>query len=159
MNNLLLSGGWDPGTSSWHERFLEMATPVSTWSKDPSTKVGAVIVDRQRRVVSVGYNGCPRGVVDEGMDDRGEKLRGEKLRCTIHAEKNALLFASGPVTGCTGYTTFPPCANCMAYLMQTGIRQVVCRPASPGATERWAEDFASAARMREQAEIWYTELL
>ncbi|NCA14162.1 MAG: hypothetical protein EBS89_08535, partial [Proteobacteria bacterium] len=76
--------------SDWDRWFLGLAHYVSTASKDPSTKVGAVIVDAERRVVSVGYNGLPRGV-----EDSEERLhnREVKYKMIIHAERNAILFA------------------------------------------------------------------
>ena len=72
----------------WDLRFLEMARNAASWSKDPSTKVGAIIVDDDKRVISVGYNGFPKGVRDdERLDDRQEKYK-----IIVHAERNALLF-------------------------------------------------------------------
>ena len=87
--------------TDWNKWFLGLAEYVSTASKDPSTKVGAVIVDDERRVVSLGYNGLPRGV-----DDTEERLnnRDLKYRIIVHAERNSLLFARGSVKGCTIYT-------------------------------------------------------
>lgn len=93
--------------SKWDRRMLGLVNLVATWSKDPSTGVGAVIVDSKNRIVSVGFNGFPRAVCDsdEALFDRDEKLRR-----TIHAEENALLFAGRSVEGCTIYVTHPPCA-------------------------------------------------
>lgn len=78
----------------WDNRFMDMAFLVSRWSKDPSTKVGAVIVDQNNRVVSVGYNGFAKWGNDskERYDDRNFKYKG-----VIHAEENALLFANQSV--------------------------------------------------------------
>jgi dCMP deaminase len=82
----------------WDLRFLTLAKTVSTWSKDPSTKVGAVIVDKNRRVVSLGYNGFPKGVKDtiEKLEDREQKYKH-----MVHAERNAMLFANKSLKGCT----------------------------------------------------------
>ena len=104
--------------SKWDRRMLGLVNLIATWSKDPSTGVGAVIVDSKNRIVSVGFNGFPRAVCDsdEALFDRDEKLRR-----TIHAEENALLFARGPVDGCTIYVTHPPCARCAAKLIQAGV--------------------------------------
>lgn len=104
--------------SKWTQRFLDLAQLVSTWSKDPSTKVGAVIVDQNNRVVSLGFNGFPKGVQD--MDIPRER----KLMRTIHAEENALLFAQRDLSGCSIYVTHHPCANCAAKIIQAGIRNV-----------------------------------
>ena len=91
--------------SKWDRRMLGLVNLIATCSKDPSTGVGAVIVDSKNRIVSVGFNGFPRAVCDsdEALFDRDEKLRR-----TIHAEENALLFAGRPVEGCTIYVTHPP---------------------------------------------------
>lgn len=78
---------------SWDDRFLELATVISSWSKDPSTQVGAVIVDDDNRVISIGYNGFPKGI----KDDHRLSNRDLKYEMVVHAEANALLFANAPV--------------------------------------------------------------
>ena len=96
--------------TDWDERFFALADMVGSWSKDPSTKVGAVIIRPDRTIASVGYNGFPRGVYDgpEIYEDRPRKL----LR-TVHAEANAILSAREPLHGYTLYVTpLHPCANC-----------------------------------------------
>ena len=136
--------------NKWDARMLDLAALIATWSKDPSTGVGAVIVDPQNRVVSMGYNGFPRAV-----DDSQEALldRDEKLRRTIHAEDNALLFAQRDVTGCTIYTTHPPCARCAAKIIQAGIGRVVTPEAAEDFVARWADDTASARAMFAEAGV------
>ena len=106
--------------ADWHKRFLTLAEHIAGWSKDPSTKVGAVIVDQQRRIVSTGYNGFPQGVVDNPQLPRERKL----MR-TLHAEANAILFAKRDLSGCTIYVTHHPCAHCAAMIIQAGIKRVV----------------------------------
>src|SRR3989344_2191240 len=83
-------------TEKWDRRFLALAEHVAQWSKDPSTKTGAVIVDPNNRVVSLGYNGFPRGV-----NDLPERLSNRELKYKIivHCERNALLFARESVRG------------------------------------------------------------
>lgn len=103
----------------WHQRFLELAAHVAQWSKDPSTKVGAVIVRPDRTIASVGYNGFPRGVEDTYT------TREDKLMRTVHAEANAILSAREPLHGYTLYVTpLHPCANCAALIIQSGIKYV-----------------------------------
>jgi dCMP deaminase len=138
--------------NKWDDRMSALANLVSTWSKDPSTGVGAVIVDDKHRVVSLGYNGFPRCVVDsdEMLFDRDEKLRR-----TIHAEENALLFANRPVEGCTLYVTHPPCARCAAKVVQSGIARVVARRAGDGFEERWEDDMRSASAMFAEAGVMF----
>lgn len=133
--------------TKWDRRFLDMAQLIASWSKDPSTQVGAIIVDPRHRVVSHGFNGFPRAVTDLAVD------RDEKLRRTIHAEENALLFAHRPVEGCTVYLTHPPCARCAAKLIQSGIARVVHPQPDAGFAERWAADMTSALAMFSEAGV------
>ncbi|HEY2861647.1 MAG TPA: dCMP deaminase family protein [Terracidiphilus sp.] len=121
--------------SDWDARFLEMAALVATWSKDPSTKVGAVIT-RGKFVVSLGFNGHPAGI-----DDSVGRLhdREQKYRTIIHAEMNAILSAHQPLEGCTLYVVpFMPCSNCGAVIVQSGIKRVITYENN---NERWAESF------------------
>lgn len=108
----------------WDIRFLRLAREVSTWSKDPSTKVGAVITDPENRVVSLGYNGFPRHIHD---DEDLYADRDQKYKRVVHAEQNAILFAEKKnLYGCTLYTyPIPPCLNCTPFIIQTGIRKIV----------------------------------
>lgn len=106
---------------SWDQTFLDLATVIARRSKDPSSQVGAVIVDAHRRVVSLGYNGYPRGIEDTADTDPREI----KLWKTIHAEENALLFAGRSLEFCTLYVTHHPCPTCAAKIVQAGIRRVV----------------------------------
>lgn len=134
--------------SKWDVRFMEMARLVASWSKDPSTKVGAVIADQHNRVVSQGYNGPPRGVEDDpGVD------RDTKLRRTIHAEKNAILFARGDVSDCTLYVTHHPCGPCAAFIVQAGISRVVVPDGESSLGHRWAADICEAEWIFQQAQV------
>ena len=86
--------------TKWDRRYMEMAELVASWSKDPSTRVGAVIVSPDNHVVSVGFNGFPRGIED---NDRLNQ-RGTKYMNIVHAEMNALIHADRSVDGCILYT-------------------------------------------------------
>lgn len=108
--------------SKWSERFLALAEHVAEWSKDPNTKVGAVIVDDKKRVVSIGYNGFPRGVHD---DDSRYQNREIKHLFVAHAERNALDNAPHSVEGCTMYVPLLPCNECAKSIIQNGIKKVV----------------------------------
>lgn len=114
----------DP-SNKWDDRFIAMAQLIAGWSKDPSTKVGAVIVDDARRIISHGYNGFPRGV-DDNPHRYEQKL--VKHEMVVHAEVNAILNAKSPVTGCTLYSTFFPCPRCAAVMIQAGIKKVITIP-------------------------------
>ena len=133
----------------WHLRFLRLAREVSSWSKDPSTQVGCVIVDQSRRVVSLGFNGLPAG-----MRDTAERLlnRDLKLALTIHAEENALLFAGRPVHGCVAFVTRHPCARCAAKLIQSGIGAVIYLSNSDF-DRRWADNLAISGQALTEAGI------
>lgn len=131
----------------WAKRFLDLATLIGSWSKDNSTKVGAVIVDERNRIVSVGFNGFPRGIEDIITD------RDEKLRRTIHAEENALLFANRSVEGCTIYVTHHPCARCTAKLIQVGISKIVYLNQL---SVVWGQEVYSAKIMLKEADITCT---
>ena len=114
----------------WDVRFLELAEHISQWSKDPSTKVGAVIVRPDKTIASVGYNGFPKGVADleERYDDRETKYK-----MVVHAELNAILNAKEPLDDCTIYiwpTLIVPaiCDRCLVAAIQVGIKTIVCHP-------------------------------
>lgn len=140
--------------ADWDRRFLDMAARVAEWSKDPRRRVGAIIVDAKNRVVSTGYNGLPRGVDDSPAILANQE---EKLRRIIHAEANALLFAHRSVEGCTIYTTYPPCAQCAAMLIQAGIARVV-HPLDVERSPRRAADWASATAMLAEASVPVVEV-
>lgn len=136
--------------TDWNERFLALAEHIATWSKDPSTKVGAVIVDPQRRIVATGYNGPPQGVADMLYLPRERKL----MR-TLHAEANAILFAKRDLTGCTIYVTHHPCAHCAAMIIQAGIVAVRFRATEFGSGDHWNESMIEAQVMMGETGVEY----
>lgn len=136
--------------TKWDLRFLNLAKEVSSWSKDPSTKVGAVIVNHERHVKGLGYNGFP-----SGMPDFPEMLldRQQKYKYIIHAERNAMKFCEVPMHGLTIYTyPFIPCSICAAEIVEKKIARVVSFKSS---VERWAEDFEKSRELfyREAVEL------
>ena len=133
--------------NKWDKNFLELAKTVSTFSKDPSTQVGAVIVDGDNRVISIGYNGFPKGIRDDNRLDNREL----KYEMIVHAEANALLFASAPAKGCTIYTwPFQPCSRCASLIIQSGIRRVVSVESKD---QKWSSNFQLAHDMMTEARI------
>ena len=120
-------------SQKWDKRFLDVATLVSTWSKDPSTKCGAVIVNPKRHPISVGYNGLPKEMPD---DPAILNNRIEKYKHVIHAEANAILNADISVADCALYVTHPCCENCAEFIADSGIRRVVY-PSNPEFEARW----------------------
>lgn len=123
----------------WMLRFMELAETVATWSRDPSTQVGAIIVDEQKTVCGLGYNGFPRGVRD--LADRYEE-RTLKYAMIVHSEANAILNAQGRnIRGATIYATKFPCTECVKLIIQAGIALVVSPkpdPARNASDARWA---------------------
>lgn len=116
-----------------------MAELVGSWSKDPSTQVGAVIT-HGNRIVSVGFNGYPHGISDSAdIDDREMKL----LK-TLHAEENAILFAKRDLSGSDIWVTHFPCPNCAAKIIQTGISAVHCPEQTEDFLSRWGTRLKSA---------------
>lgn len=137
--------------SKWVARFGGLAKEVASWSKDPSSQVGAVIVRPDRTVASVGFNGFPRGVEDNSflIENRDAKL----LR-TIHAELNAILAAKEPLVGYSLFVwPFQPCSNCAAVIIQSGIKEVYCPYNDHLAQERWSESFKAALQMFDEAGV------
>ena len=137
----------------WDLRFIEMAALVASWSKDPSTKVGAVITNDKNHVISLGFNGFPRGV-----EDRLDVSRETKLARTIHAEPNAILHAKQDLAGCSIYVTRPPCSNCAALIIQSGISRVVYEAPDPDFLVRWKDSISESIQMFEEARITVVSL-
>lgn len=131
----------------WHKRFLDLAAHVASWSRDPSTRVGAVVVRPDRTVSSMGYNGFPRGVVDS---DERYTDRPTKYQFICHAEANAIVSASESLVGHTLYATLFPCNECAKLIIQSGIKAVVAPTAG---NERWTESHQIASQMFDEAQI------
>lgn len=139
----------------WDRWFLGLAQYISTASKDKSTKVGCVIVDSKKRVVSVGYNGFPYNIEDDTslLDNREEKLKR-----IIHAEPNAIIFAKQDLTGCQLFTyPFAPCSNCCSLILQSGITRIVAPKASDSLKARWGDSLKVSESMIKEAGIEFIE--
>lgn len=137
-------------SSKWHERFLQLAQHVAGWSKDPSTQVGAVIAEG-KHVVSLGFNGFPPSVPDhlEWLHNREEKLQ-----AIVHAEVNAIINASRPVSGCVIYTwPFQPCLECTKICLAAKVQAIVTRSPTQAQLERWGASFAAAQQLLQRANI------
>lgn len=107
----------------WHRRYILLAEHVAQWSEDQGTKVGAVIVGPDNRVVSLGYNGFPSGVVD--LPERHE--RPLKYEFTEHAERNAIHNAKLIPEGSKLYMNYDPCpcAECTKAVIQNGLVEII----------------------------------
>jgi dCMP deaminase len=135
----------------WDRYFLTVAEAVSTASKDPSTKVGAVIVRPDRTMASFGYNGFPRGIADTE-----ERLNNREVKygLVVHGEINAILTAREPLHGYTLYTwPFITCKNCSLLVTQSGIKRAVAPQLPDHLKERWAQSVADAARIYDEAGV------
>lgn len=112
----------DKKQREWDEYFMRIAEAVAEKSKDPSSKMGCVIVDKNKRVVSLGYNGMVQGA-DESKMTLSE--RPMKYYFAVHSEMNALIFAYQDVAGCTLYNRVATCENCLKHCLQAGIKRFV----------------------------------
>lgn len=112
---------------SWDEYFMGIALLSAKRSKDPSTQVGACIVDQDNKVVSIGYNGMPRNCDDSQLTwEKGEGLDSKYLY-VCHAEFNAILNTrdGSQLKGCKVYVTLFPCNECAKAIIQTGIKKII----------------------------------
>ena len=135
----------------WDSRFMAMAKLVASWSKDPSTGCGAVIVDSRQRIVSTAFNGFPRRVDDDPDRLHDRRL---KLALTLHAEANSVIFAERPIRGCTLYVhPMPPCSRCAALIIQAGISRVVAPAPAPDLADRWGESIELAVMAMREAGV------
>lgn len=152
----------------WDRHFIETALLQARMSKDPSTKVGAVIVGPDREIRATGFNGFPRGIADTvaRLHDRETKLR-----LVVHAEMNAVLNAARigtPLLGCTLYLAATddsglvwggsPCTRCCVELLQAGIKAIVSSPFKD-IPSTWSDDVAFARTILNEAGVPYREVL
>lgn len=111
---------------SWDEYFMGLAHLSALRSKDPSTQVGACIVDENKKVVSIGYNGLPIGCSDDEFPwGREGGMLESKYAFVVHAELNAILNSPRSLHGCTLYVSLFPCNECAKAIIQSGIRKVI----------------------------------
>ena len=111
---------------SWDEYFMGLAHLSAMRSKDPSTQVGAVIVDQEHKVVGIGYYGLPIGCSDDEFPwDREGGMLETKYAFVVHAELNAILNSTRNLHGCTLYVSLFPCNECAKAIIQSGIRKIV----------------------------------
>ncbi len=142
----------------WDSRFLDLAKHVSTWSKDPSTQVGAVIVNDLKQVVGMGYNGFSRRVWD---DPKRYADRPTKYKLIVHAEQNAIIQAGHEARGSYLYV-YPSfghpniCTECSKLAIQAGIRAVLGYKNNNEVRESWKESLELSAQILSEAGIpWY----
>ena len=135
----------------WKKRFLKLSKEISTWSKDPSTKVGALIISEDRNIISTGYNGFPRGI-----EDTEERLNNRELKYKfiLHAEMNCILNAlynGRSVKDCILFVHgLPPCSECTKSIIQAGIQNVIT---DSKATDNWKESLKLSLEMLKEANV------
>ena len=111
---------------NWDDYFMSLAHLSALRSKDPSTQVGACIVDTDNHVVSIGYNGLPNGCSDDEFPWAREGANLDtKYPYVVHAELNAILNSQRSVKGCTIYVSLFPCNECAKAIIQSGIKKIV----------------------------------
>ena len=146
---------------SWDEYFMTMAYLVSMKSKDPSTRVGAVIVGPDKEIRATGYNGLPRGIEDR---EYRYTEKDYKYLASNHAEENAILHCARigvSASGCTIYTPWIPCARCTKALIQSGITEVVYDTNFPGNHVEqqgvWEQSVEIARELLKEADVLVRE--
>jgi len=134
----------------WDKRFINLAREISTWSKDPSTQVGAVIVNDERRILATGYNGFPRGITD---NDWRYQDREQKYKFVVHAEMNAIYNATYNGISLNNSTLYvwglPVCSECAKGVIQVGIKRIVMPKLD--FPERWIESFRKTRELFSEA--------
>jgi len=139
-------------SNKWDVRFLQLAETISTWSKDPSSKIGAVAIGDKRQVLATGYNGFPRNISDhaERLEDREEKYK-----YVVHAEMNTIYNATYNGVSLDGATLYvhglPVCAHCALGVVQVGIKRVVMTHGI--FADRWVESFKTTSSIFGEAGV------
>ena len=112
---------------SWDEYFMGVAKLSGLRSKDPNTQVGCCIVNQNKKIVAVGYNGMPIGWNDKDFpwDVKEGSLENTKYAYVVHAELNAILNSTQQLSGCTIYVSLFPCNECSKAIIQSGIKEIV----------------------------------
>jgi dCMP deaminase len=143
----------------WTRRYINLAKEIATWSKDPRTKVGAVVVGKEGQILSQGYNGFPRGIEDNSsrLEDRETKLK-----YVVHAEMNCIYNASLSGMSLKDSNLFvhglPVCSECAKGVIQVGVKRVfMCYPVE--IDDKWRDSFATTQEMFFEAGIEFSRLL
>lgn len=141
---------------TWDEWFISLAYAIANKSKDPSTKVGALIIRPDRTIAAAGYNGFPRSIADTE-----ERLNNRPIKYSliIHAEMNAVLTARENLSGYTLYTVpFMPCDRCFVHMLQAGITRFVFPKATADQESRWGDAFNTVRLLAEEAKVELVEM-
>jgi dCMP deaminase len=150
--------GTRPMSERWNKHFFRLAREVAALSKDPTTRVGAVAVDHDRRILATGYNGLPRGVTDDA--ERYEN-RETKLLMVVHAEANIVADAARrgvSLKDCTLYVTHSPYSHCAGLLIQAGVGRIFHPPSSQEFLLRWGPQTKAADLMFRESGVLRLEI-
>jgi len=138
--------------NKWDKRYLALAKEVASWSKDPSTQVGAVTVGNKKEVLSQGFNGFPRGIIDS--EDRYNN-RETKYKYVVHAEMNAIYNATYSGVSLDGAVLYvyglPICSECAKGIIQVGIKKVIIEKSKE--LDNWNESVALSKEMFDEAGV------
>jgi len=141
-------------TKKWNERYMAMAKEVAQWSKDPNTRVGAVAVGDKGQILSQGYNGFPRGILDtsDRLNDRETKYK-----YVVHAEMNVIYNATYSGVSLDGAKLYvyglPVCSECAKGIIQVGIKEVYVAQDCIDLRPHWFESFQQTLDMFSEAGI------
>ena len=136
----------------WHDRYMNLAKEVSTWSKDPSSQIGAVAIGPKGQVLSQGYNGFPRGIIDtkERLNNRALKYK-----LVVHAEMNCIFNATYNGVSLDGSTMYvyglPICTECCKGIIQVGIKNVFMNDIET--PERWKNSIETAIDLFNESNV------
>jgi dCMP deaminase len=144
-------------SNKWDIRYMELARQISSWSKDPSKKIGAVVIGETGQVLAQGYNGFPRGVKDT---EERYNHRETKYNYIVHAEMNAIFNASWNGVSLKASTIYiyglPVCHECAKGIIQTGIKRVVM--CYPEMVPHWENSTSISSSMFDEANVSYSDL-
>ncbi len=135
---------------SWNKYFMKLAKLSARRSKDPSTQVGAVIVDNENKIVSIGYNGMPRGCSDDKFCWGKDKTVDNKYLYVVHAEVNAILNSNTSLDNTILYTTLFPCNECAKVIIQSGIKKVIYKKRKKSLSYKASKKMFKSAGVRYQ---------
>lgn len=144
--------------NKWDVRFLNLAKEISTWSKDPSTKVGCVAVDNNRRILAQGYNGFPGGI-----NDSEERLNNkeEKYKYVVHAEAACIYNAVNNGISLKNSSLYiyglPLCSECAKGIISVKVREVII-PLYPEPPKKWKDSWELTKEMLKEAGVNYREI-
>lgn len=142
----------------WAKRYLDLAQAVSTWSKDPSTKIGAVAVGSQGQIISQGYNGFPRGIIDS---DNRLSVKEEKYKFVVHGEMNCIYNACLNGLSLKDTTLYvyglPVCSECAKGIIQVGIKTVITQYGNTNLNPKWADSNILTKQLFFETDVVYLE--